>query len=222
MKDMTKKLTRPLTEAEWNALLDKRVQKHIAIEIRKVALKFNLNEQGKAELAMDVLTEVAMKIARNYNAAKQNMNSFVRLVLPNILKNWMCATYQHGATFTTLEHIVKTQVEATSYEERQILDTLNLLAYEKEQEASTQGQTPYVILARRDDRDYARQVIAKLSPVNRRICQEYIKTPNLRKVARRMHFNRDSFYKTIWPRCQREFKKIWGKEEISFHNHFFD
>ncbi len=219
---MTKKISRPLTEAEWNALLDKKVQKHIAIEVGKVALKFKLNKENKADLAMDVLTEVAIKIARNYDASKQNMNSFVRLVLPNILKNWMCATYQRSATFTTLEHIVKTQTKATTFEERQILDTLNLLAYEKEQASSTQGQTPYVILARREDCDYARQVIAKLSPVNRRICQEYIKTPNLRKVARRMHFNRDNFYKTIWPHCQREFKKIWGNEEISFHNRFFD
>ncbi len=221
---MTKKLTRPLTEAEWNALLDKRVQKHIAIEVRKVARRWHLNTEETAELGSHVLGEIAVKVARFYDATQQNMNSFVRIVLPDILVDWKEETYQYQTTLVPvgdmLELAEKSQSKGTAASplEREVLSALNLLAYEKEEDASMLGKTPFEILAEKDDRRYTRWVIAKLSSRNQQICRMYIETPNLRKVARRMHITWSYFQGVIWLACQKEFKKIWGQEEILVAN----
>ncbi len=213
---MTKKLTRPLTEAEWNALLDKRVQKHIAIEVRKVARRWHLNTEEAKELCADVLVEVAMKASRYYDATRSKLYTFVQEALSTILKNWK----RQRDYYSKLEVLVGDLMgldlaeEGTNQTERDVLNALNLLAYEKEEDASMLGKTPFEILAEKEDREYTWLVISKLSPLNRRICLEYINAPSLNDVARNLHITWGRFYWSIWPACQKEFKKNWGSEEV--------
>ena len=218
MKDKTKVIGRPLTEAEWAQLLAPQVKKHIAIEVNKVARRWHLGTEETKELGSHVVAELAMKVARNYDATQRNMNSFVRLVLPNILKNWKDEANQRGKTFVPISDIVSTQETATSFDECQILDALDLLAYENVEDSSNWRSNPFEMVAREDDREYTRWVIGRLSPLNQRICRAYIETPSLRMVARRLNIYYPHFNHTIWPACQKEFKKIWGKEEVFASN----
>ena len=224
MKDKTNKISRPLTEAEWNALLDKRVQKHIAIEVRKVARRWHLDTAETKELGSHVVAELAMKVARFYDATQRNMNSFVRLVLPDILTDWKKEAYQSKTTIVPvgdmLELAEKAQTEeaAATGLEREVLNALNLLAYEGREDSSIWRSDPFEIVAREDDCRYTRWVIGRLSPLNEQICRVYIETLSLRMVARRMNIDFPHFRHTLWPACQEEFKKFWGKEEVFAHN----
>ena len=224
MKDMTKKMSRPLTEAEWNALLDKRVQKHIAIEVRKVARRWHLNTEDTAELGSHVVAELAIKVARFYDATQRNMNSFVRLVLPDILTDWKEEAYQSKTTIVPVGDMLELAEKAQSEEaaatglEREVLNALNLLAYEGREDSSIWQSDPFEIVAREDDREYTRWVIGRLSPLNQQICHTYIETLSLRMVARRLNIYYPHFNHTLWPACQKEFKKIWGKEEVFASN----
>ena len=224
MKDMTNKISRPLTKAEWAQLLAPQVKKHIGIEVRKVARRWHLNTEETKELGSHVVAELAIKVARFYDATQRNMNSFVRLVLPDILTDWKEATYQSKTTIVPVGDMLELAEKAQSEEaaatglEREVLSALNLLATEGREDSSIWQSDPFEIVAREDDREYTRWVIGRLSPLNEQICRVYIETLSLRMVARRMNIDFPHFRHTLWPVCQEEFKKIWGKEEVFAHN----
>ena len=224
MKDMTKKMSRPLTEAEWAQLLAPQVQKHIAIEVRKVARRWHLDTEDAAELGSHVVAELAMKVARNYDATRQNMYSFVQMALPGVLKDWMDKAHQRKTTIVPvgdmfeLAEKAQTEEAAATGLEREVLSALNLLATEGREDSSIWQSDPFEIVACEDDREYTRWVIGRLSPLNQQICRVYIETLSLRMVARRLNIYYPHFNHTLWPACQKEFKKIWGKEEVFASN----
>ena len=219
MKDKTKVIGRPLTKAEWAQLLAPQVKKHIAIEVNKVARRWHLGTADAKELGSHVVAELAMKVARNYDAMRQNMYSFVQMALPGVLKDWQDEAYQRKTTIVPvgdmLELAEKAQTEeaAATGLEREVLNALNLLATEGREDSSIWQSDPFEIVAREDDCRYTQCVIAKLSPLNQEICRTYIETLSLQEVRRHLKISEMKFFKRIWPACQEAFKKNWGNEE---------
>ena len=195
-----KKKLRPLTEAEKKALQSEVVQRYMDIEVTRVATRFNLNDADRAELQCTMFEKVALRVSKNYDASKRNMYSFVQMVLPDLLRNWMRDEYQHRLTFVPM-----TDEIARENAEREDLGAAERVRGEEDFGGMSLEQRLTITAVR--------CVLARLSPESRRVCKLYMKTNSLTKVIKRLGVCKKTFYSDIWPRVKKEFLTEWKKME---------
>ena len=200
MSKKMKKELRSLTEAEWKALQSEVVQRYMDIEVTRVAMRFNLNDADRAELQCMMFEKVALRVSKNYDASKRNMYSFVQMVLPDLLRNWMRDEYQHGLTFVPM-----TDEIARENAEREDLGAAERVRGE-EGFGGMSLERCLTITA-------VRCVLARLSPESRRVCKLYMKMNSLTKVAAYLKQDSQTFFYVTWPRVKKEFLSLWEKSQ---------
>ena len=165
--------------------------RYLAQQVHKVARAYHLSESERDELAEDMAYEVRLSVWKNFDPKKARYTTFFARVLHRKLVDWQRKEMYRRNVFEVL----------TPAREKAMNEVADISPF---------GDV-FEIVARRDDIQNVRRVLACLSPESRRVCELYMETNSLRKVARRLKLKRNEFFDKVWPACQNEFKKIWEK-----------
>lgn len=160
--------------------------KRIKHEVNKVARRFRLDAEKRAELESHVRSTVIMALRTSYDPKRAEVGAFAYKVTRNCLNVWMDRETKRRNHFVPMTPEVEERV-------------MNIPAPQPVDEDE---------LARKE---LVQQTLAALPPVHRRICELYMRYGNLEKVKQVMHKSSRTFYGTLWPCCQEAFKKIFEK-----------
>ncbi len=180
---------------EWTGITketEERCMRYLAQQVVKVARAYHLSESERDELAADMTYEVRLAIWKNFDPKKARYVTFFARVLHKRLVDWQRKEMYRRDVFAVL----------TPARE----EAMNEVA-----DFSPFGDV-FEIVARRDDIHRVRQVLACLSPESRRVCELYMETNSLNKVAERLQVRKATFLDDIWPRVQAEFKVLFEKK----------
>ena len=178
----------------YEQLQEKKVQTYLNIEVGKVARQFHLCQVRKDDLLGDVILALVVKLTREYEETRCNVYTFVQAVVPNMLKNWKRDEIKRRETMKAMTGKI-------------------LKSYEESEDFSPLGDV-FEIVARRDDIQNVRRVLACLSPESRRVCELYMKTNSLNKVAKCLKQDTKTFFYVTWPRVKKEFLSFWEKVKV--------
>ena len=186
---------------EWTGITqgtEERCMRYLAQQVLKVARAYHLSESERDELAADMTYEVRTAVWKNFDPKKARYVTFFSRVLQRHLGKWQRKEIRRRRIFVpmtdTVEEVMNSFVDVLA--EKRVRGAFTADEFEREQRIIR-----------------VRQTVARLSPLNQRICELYMKTFSLREVAQQMKIERSEFFRSIWPDCQDEFKKIWKNFE---------
>ena len=160
----------------------------IAWQVGSVARRFRLSEVDREELASHVCGEVVAALQTKYNPQRASVITFANGVVRNCLRKWVKAEVKRRNHFVAMTPELEARLEEMPMPDSAHMEELLRIAR-------------------------VRQTVAALSPLNRRICELYMKYASFDKVCKAIHKTPRDFFKAIWPRCQAEFKKIYEKSD---------
>ena len=190
---------------------------HVRIECGKVARRFHLNEDDRAELESHIRCEVRMAMAEKCDPRKGKPYTFIQRIVRNQLCTWMAKETRRRDDFCALAEALAAQkakkalcapdgrndsVDDTSYSAEDRWDRGEI-----EPEPVANGETPW------DPSGYARhlrnlevrETVAELEGRSRAICERILKGYSLRETCRRMRCGSKKFFLELWPACKRDF-----------------
>ncbi len=174
--------------------------RYLAQQVLKVAKAYNLSTSERDDLAADMTYEVRLAIWKNFDPKKSRYVTFFSRVLHKHLCKWQRKEIRRRHIFVSMSDTVEELMNSF----------VDVLA-----EEYVRGEFTTEEFERNKRIVQVRQTVAKLSPLNRRICMLYMETFSLREVANQLGFERNEFFRSIWPACQEEFKKIWKNFETT-------
>jgi RNA polymerase sigma factor (sigma-70 family) len=182
---------------EWTGITqgtEERCMRYLAQQVLKVARAYHLSESERDELAADMTYEVRLAVWKNFNPKKARYATFFARVLHRKLIDWQRKEMYRRDVFAVL----------TPARE----EAMNEVADE-----SPFGDV-FEIVARRDDIQNVRRVLGLLSPESRRVCELYMETNSLNKVAKYLKQDTKTFFYVTWPRVKKEFLSFWEKVKV--------
>ncbi len=174
--------------------------RYLAQQVLKVAEAYNLSTSERDDLAADMTYEVRLAIWKKFDPKKSRYVTFFSRVLHKHLCKWQRKEIRRRHIFVSMSDTVEELMNSF----------VDVLA-----EKYVRGEFTTEEFERNKRIVQVRQTVAKLSPLNRRICMLYMETFSLREVANQLGFERNEFFRSIWPACQEEFKKIWKNFETT-------
>ena len=182
---------------EWTGVTqgtEERCMRYLSQQVLKVARAYHLSESERDELAADMTYEVRLSIWKCFNPKKARYATFFARVLHRKLVDWQRKEMYRRDVFAVL----------TPARE----EAMNEVADE-----SPFGDV-FEIVARRDDIQNVRRVLGLLSPESRRVCELYMETNSLNKVAKYLKQDTKTFFYVTWPHVKKEFLSFWGKVKV--------
>ena len=182
---------------EWTGITqgtEERCMRYLAQQVLKVARAYHLSESERDELAADMTYEVRTAVWKNFDGKKARYATFFARVLHSRLNSWQKKTIRRRRVFVPMSDTVEEMMNSF----------VDVLAEERVRGAFTADE-----FEREQRIIRVRQTVARLSPLNQRICKLYMKTFSTRKVADLLKINQNEFFHSVWPACKKEFIGIW-------------
>ena len=173
---------------------EERCMRYLSRQVFKVSKAYDLSVSERSDLESEMASEVRLAIWKNFDPKKARYVTFFSRVLHSRLNSWQKKTIRRWRIFVpmsdTVEEMMNSFVDVLA--EKRVRNGFTAEEFEREQRIIR-----------------VRQTVARLSPLNQRICKLYMKTFSTRKVADLLKIDQNEFFHSVWPACKKEFKKIW-------------
>lgn len=191
--------------------------KHIKIECGKVARRFHLNDDDRADLESHVRCEVRIAMVTKFDPRRGKPYTFIQRVVKNQLCTWMeketrrrndfCSLAKAEALHAaqkarTLSGGLNDSVDDTSYPEEDRWDRGEIHPQKAENGDAAWDEEGYWRQKRMKD---VREVVAQLEGVSRIICERFLLGYSLRLICKLMGCGSKHFFMDCWPACKRDF-----------------
>lgn len=201
--------------------------KHIKIEVAKVARRFHLNPDDRADLESEIRCEVRLAVAMKYSPEKGKVYTFIQRVVHNQLCKWMAKEYERR------EDICTAAIEAQRRADRRRLrsvtgpnDSVDDTTYSDEDRWDFGEEFPEAVsdIERTWDTDGLRRlllvadvrhVVSEMEGRSKRICELFLEELSLREINKRLRCGSRQFFMKMWPQAKAEFRA--KSEELGKH-----